>query len=205
MSYRKEKFMSLAGLVVNNLSLEELKKQSRAFLNAGIHGICFSAYDEGQHPGDQLSEAQVLRKLEILKPHISWVRTFSCTEGNELIARVAHKMGIKTLVGAWLGDDPEKNEGEIEGLLKLCAEGVVDVAAVGNEVLYREDLSSAVLVQYIERVKAVVSDVPVGYVDAYYEFTEHPELADACDIILANCYPYWEGCSLDYSLMYMKN
>jgi len=138
--------MSLAGPVVNNLGLEELKKQSREFLNAGIHGICFSAYDEGQQPGDQFSEAQVRRKLEILKPHISWVRTFSCTEGNEIIARVAHEMGIKTLVGAWLGDDLEKNEGEIEGLLELCAEGVVDVAAVGNEVLYREDLSAGVLV-----------------------------------------------------------
>jgi len=54
--------MSLAGPVVNNLGLEELKKQSREFLNAGIHGICFSAYDEGQQPGDQLSEAQVRRK-----------------------------------------------------------------------------------------------------------------------------------------------
>ena len=87
--------MSLAGPVVNNLSLEELKKESREFLNAGIHGICFSAYDEGQYPGDQLSEAQVRRKLEILKPHISWVRTFSCTEGNEIIARVAHKWASK--------------------------------------------------------------------------------------------------------------
>jgi len=42
MSYRKEKFISLAGPVANNLSLEELKKQSREFLNAEIHGICFS-------------------------------------------------------------------------------------------------------------------------------------------------------------------
>ncbi|MFK8104861.1 MAG: glycosyl hydrolase family 17 protein, partial [Saprospiraceae bacterium] len=25
-----------------------------------------------------------------------------------------------------------------------------------------------------------------------------------CDVILANCYPYWEGCHIDYSLMYMK-
>ena len=173
-------------------------------LQNGIHGICFSAYDEGQKPGDQLSEAQVRRKLAILKPHISWVRTFSCTEGNEIIARVAHEMGIKTLVGAWLGDDLEKNEGEIEGLISLCKEGVVDVAAVGNEVLYREDLTVDVLIDYIKRVKEEVTEVPVGYVDAYYEFTDHPEVADVCDIILANCYPYWEGCSLEYSLMYMK-
>ena len=25
-----------------------------------------------------------------------------------------------------------------------------------------------------------------------------------CDVILANCYPYWEGCHIDYSLLYMK-
>lgn len=204
MSFRREKFLSLAGPVVNNLSLEELKSQSRQMLQNGIHGICFSAYDEGQKPGDQLSEAQVRRKLAILKPHISWVRTFSCTEGNEIIARMAHEMGIKTLVGAWLGDDLEKNEGEIEGLISLCKEGVVDVAAVGNEVLYREDLTVDVLIDYIKRVKEEVTEVPVGYVDAYYEFTDHPEVADVCDIILANCYPYWEGCSLEYSLMYMK-
>ena len=102
------------------------------------------------------------------------MRTFSCTEGNELIAQIAHEIGIKTLVGAWLGDDLEKNEAEIAGLITLCRQGAVDVAAVGNEVLYREDLEVNALVNYIERVKAEVSGVPVGYVDAYYEFTDHP-------------------------------
>ena len=204
MSFRREKFLSLAGPVVNNLSLEELKSQSRQMLQNGIHGICFSAYDEGQKPGDQLSEAQVRRKLAILKPHISWVRTFSCTEGNEIIARVAHEMGIKTLVGAWLGDDLEKNEGEIEGLISLCKEGVVDVAAVGNEVMYRGDLEEDELISFINRVKRAIPEIPVGYVDAYYEFSDRPRITEVCDVILANCYPYWEGCSLEYSLVYMK-
>ena len=105
MSFRKEKFMSLAGITAVEHPVEELKSISRNLLNDGIHGICFSAYDEGQQPGDQLTETQVRRKLSILKPHISWVRTFSCTEGNEFIAQIAKEMGIKTLVGAWLGDD----------------------------------------------------------------------------------------------------
>ena len=26
--------------------------------------------------------------------------------------------------------------------------------------------------------------MPVGYVDAYYEFTDHPEVQDVCDVIL---------------------
>jgi len=204
MSFRGDKFMSLTGGPSLAMTSDQLTVEARKLLDAGIHGICFSAYDEGQAPGDQLSEAQIRRKLEILKPHVGWVRTFSCTEGNEIIARVAHELGIKTLVGAWLGDDLVKNEDEIAGLIALCAEGVVDVAAVGNEVLYREDLESNQLLDYINRVKAQVQGVPVGYVDAYYEFTDYPAIADACDIILANCYPYWEGCSLEYSLMYMK-
>ena len=49
-------------------------------------------------------------------------------------------MGIKTLVGAWLGTDEEKNQQEIENLIQLAREGLVDIAAVGNEVLYRNDL-----------------------------------------------------------------
>ena len=44
-------------------------------------------------------------------------------------------MGMKTLVGAWLGKDADKNRLEIENLIALANDGVVDVAAVGNEVL----------------------------------------------------------------------
>ena len=30
------------------------------------------------------------------------------------------------------------------------------------------------------------------------------KFTEACDVILANCYPYWEACHMDYSLLYMK-
>jgi glucan 1,3-beta-glucosidase len=80
----------------------------------------------------------------------------------------------------------------------------VDIAAVGNEVLYRKELSEAELLDYINQVKQAIPGTPVGYVDAYYEFTERPALTEVCDVILANCYPYWEGCHVDYSFLYMK-
>ena len=117
---------------------------------------------------------------------------------------MAKEYGIKTLVGAWLSDDKETNTEEIEGLINLAKQGYVDTAAVGNEVLYRKELSEAELLDYINLVKREIPGTPVGYVDAYYEFTERPALAEACDVILANCYPYWEGCHVDYSFLYMK-
>jgi exo-beta-1,3-glucanase (GH17 family) len=177
----------------------------REALEQGLHGLCYSAYEEGQKPGDILTIEQIRRRMEIIQPYIKAIRSFSCIEGNELIPVVAREMGLQTLVGAWLGDDRELNEEEIEGLIKLAKDGYVDIAAVGNEVLYRKDLEEEELLEYIARVrKAVPSEIPVGYVDAYYEFSACPRVTEACDVILANCYPYWEGSHIDYSLIHMQ-
>ena len=75
---------------------------------------------------------------------------------------------------------------------------------VGNEVLYREEMAEADTIACIDRVRNALPDIPVvGYVDAYCEFADRPQLTEAC-VILANRYPYWEGCHIDYSLLYMK-
>ena len=169
-----------------------------------MHGICFSMYEDGQEPGDTITKEQVERRMSILKPYSKWIRSFSCIEGNEHIPRIAHKHGMKTLVGAWLGDNKEDNEKEIDGLIQLAKEGVVDIAAVGNEVLYRNELSLEELLGYMRRVKEAIPNIPIGYVDAYYEFSAHPELVDMSDVILSNCYPYWEGCSIEDSLNHMQ-
>jgi exo-beta-1,3-glucanase (GH17 family) len=206
MSIRGEKFLALANIDYANKSIEDLRKLFREALEAGMHGLCSSPYEEGQKPGDQLSEEQVRRRLEIMRPYTKWIRSFSTTEGNEMIPIIAKEMGIKTLVGAWLGDDPEINEKEVANLIQLAKDGYVDIAAVGNEVMYRGDLTEDELLDFLNRAKEEIpNEIPVGYVDAYYEFTDRPAITEACDIILANCYPFWEGCDLDYSLLYMKD
>jgi glucan 1,3-beta-glucosidase len=204
MSLRLGKHLSLAGSDYSGQSPEQLKSLFRETLESGMHGLCYSAYEEGQQPGDILTADQIRRRMEIIAPYTKWVRSFSCIEGNELVPQIAREFGLKTLVGAWLGKDKALNEQEIAGLIQLAQEGFVDIAAVGNEVLYRKDLSEAELLDYIHRVKTAIPEVTTGYVDAYYEFTDCPDVADACDVILSNCYPFWEGCQLEYSLVYMK-
>ena len=213
MSYREGHQFSLKGIDLSEhsgvdfskYSLKELATLWRKTLKSGMHGLCFSLYEDGQQPGDIITEEQVRRRMKIIQPYTKWIRSFSCTDGNEFIPKIAKEFGIKTLVGGWLGYDQEINEREIAGLIKLANEGYVDIAAVGNEVLYRNDLSKDELLGFINRVKgAIPDDIPVGYVDAYYEFSVHPEITEACDVILANCYPYWEGCHMEYSLLHMK-
>ncbi|TCK67504.1 exo-beta-1,3-glucanase (GH17 family) [Winogradskyella wandonensis] len=213
MSYREESYYKsnysqtqTVGIEISQYSLEDLKALWRKTIEDGMHGICFSMYEDGQEPGDDISFEQVERRVKILKPYTSAIRSFSCIEGNEHVPVAAKKHGLKTLVGAWLSDDKDDNEKEIEGLIALAKAGHVDVAAVGNEVLYRNDLSLEELIGYIKRVKEALSglDIPVGYVDAYYEFSRHPELVENTDVILANLYPYWEGCPIDYALGHMQ-
>ncbi len=205
MSKKYNKYMSLAGVNFFNLPIEELQQTVDAILEKKIHGICFSPYVEGQGPGTQMNAKQIDQRLSLISDNINWIRTFSCTEGNQLIPQVAKQKGLQTLVGVWLDDDLENNELELANAIELAKDGLVDILAVGNEVLLRGDLTETQLVDYVNRAKAAVGDIPVGYVDAYYEFEEHPQIADACDVILANCYPFWEGCPNDYSLLYMKD
>lgn len=212
MSYRSDQFLKYKveasapeAALLSEMNVEDINNLFLEVLNNGVHGFCFSLYADGQGPGDIISEEQIRRRLEILRPYTSWIRSFSTIEGNELIPKIAKEMGMKTLVGAWLSDDLEKNEEEIAGLLQLASDGYVDIAAVGNEVLYRKDLSVAQLLEYIQSVKSQVDNIPVGYVDAYYEFVMRPEIAEVCDIILSNCYPFWEGTAYEHSLQHIKH
>ena len=204
MSNVYQRKMSLAGINVDGLPADQLRALVRRILEAGIHGLCFSPYMEGQGPGDPVGEAQIRERLSIVQPYARWIRTFSCTDGNELIPAVARSCGLKTLVGVWLGEDGKQNETELDNAIRLARDGQVDILGVGNEVLLRGDLVEDELIEFIERAKSAVPSIPVGYVDAYFKFVDHPRVSAACDVILANCYPFWEGCPAEHALLYMK-
>lgn len=204
MSRKQGMQMSLAGIDFSSFSHEELAALFRKVLESGIHGISYSPYIDGQSPGTEISETQIRERMNIIKPYVSWIRSFSCTEGNQATPRIAHENGLKVMVGVGIGEDREENEIELANGIELAKAGHVDILAIGNEVLLRGDLSEDEMLDYIQRAKEAVPDVPVGYVDAYFLFENHPRITDACDVLLINCYPFWEGCPAEYSLLYMK-
>ena len=183
----------------------DLRAAVRELVAARLHGLCFSPYEPGQGPGTRVPERTVEGRLQLIAPFTRWIRSFSCTEGHEATPRLAHRAGLKTLVGAWLGKDRDINRREIEGAIELAREGVADLVAVGNEVLLRGDLEESELLEAIERVRSAAPHVPVGYVDAYFLFEKHPRVARACDVLMANCYPFWEGCPLEHAVAYMQD
>jgi glucan 1,3-beta-glucosidase len=204
MSNYYQRTLSLAGIDVSAYSLDQLRALVREILAAGIHGLAFSPYTRGQGPGTEIGDAQIRERLGVIAPYVRWVRSFSTADGNERIPAIAREFGLKTMAGVWLDDDLEKNDVEIANAIEIARAGHADILAVGNEVLLRGDLSEDQLIGYLERVKSAVHPVEVGYVDAYFEFAAHPRVTEACDVVLANCYPFWEGCPAEYALLYMK-
>lgn len=202
--YEVPGFPALLGTDFSGLSHADKVALLRAILDHKVHGLSFSPYVSGQAPGVEVGAEQIRERLSIIRPCTHWVRTFSCTEGNQQTPRIAREQGLKTMVGVGLGQDREANERELRNGIEVGRAGDADILAVGNEVMLRKDLTEDELIAYIERVRAAVPGVPVGTVDAYFLFENHPRVAQACDLLLVNCYPFWESCPHEYALLYMK-
>lgn len=202
--YNKFPYLYDNGIEFLNYSNNQIQEKFLDIFKTQMHGISFSVYTEKQFPGDVIAEAQIRKRLSTLKSHSEWIRVFSSTNGHEKIPKIAKEMGFKVLMGAWIGKDHLENEKEIESLIALCKEGNVDMAAVGNEVLFRGDQDEETLLAYIKRVKENVKDIPVTYVDVYYEINNRPKIREITDKLMINCYPFWEGVSISHANLYLQ-
>jgi exo-beta-1,3-glucanase (GH17 family) len=203
-AYRLPASGTLLGMDFSSMSWAEKVALLHEILERKIHGIAFSPYLEGQRPGAEISEDQIRDRLDTISQHAHWIRSFSCIEGNQEIARIAGEQGLRTMVGIDIGPDPEDNEIELTNGIEVACAGHADIIVVGNENLLRGDVPPEQLIRYIERVRAAVPDLPVSFVDAYFLFEQHRDVVDACDVLLVNCYPYWESVPAEYALLAMK-
>jgi glucan 1,3-beta-glucosidase len=171
-----------------------------------LFGLNFSPYLKTQSPGirSKISEEQIYCRLQLVEPFTRWIRTFSCSDGLENTGRIAHRMGLNTIIGACIGKDANENAKQIEAIIKIARAGDADIVAIGNEVLLRGDLKEAQLISYIKQAKNAIQKmnpgVKVSTVDGYYFFLTHPKLMDICDVILINCYPFWDKIKIDDSI-----
>jgi len=163
----------------------------------------FSPYVDGQDPnlGTEISEAQLTARMQIIANNTVWVRSFGCTHGLQKFGQVAHSLGLKAAVGAWLSNNLSANDQEISNLISAANAGQVDLAIVGSEVLLRNDLTESQLIGYMNQVRQQIpANIPVATADVYGKLLEHPAVIANSDVVLPNYYPYWEGVSINTSI-----
>jgi exo-beta-1,3-glucanase (GH17 family) len=169
----------------------------------GLFGVDFGPYTKAGEDPDltSLTPAQLEARMRPLAKHVQWFRKYGTERGLEYAGQVAHKLGCKIAMGAWLSQDLAANEVQIENLIAAAARDEVDMAIVGSETLERGDLSAAQLIAYIERVRTSIPDgIPVCTADTYNLLEVRTEVVDACDVVLVNIYPFWEGLDIDRAI-----
>ncbi|KAG0164391.1 hypothetical protein DFQ28_010346 [Apophysomyces sp. BC1034] len=136
-----------------------------------------------------------------LKQYTNRIKTFSlsaCNQG-DLALQATEELGMRMYLGMWI-DRPDTFDQEMNALNNVLAKhnlSNVDGIVVGSEVLYRGDTDAASLVNYINKVKALVKPkgIKVTTADVYYKIP--PEVVQAVDFVTMNAFPYWEGVTVD--------
>jgi exo-beta-1,3-glucanase (GH17 family) len=164
-------------------------------------GIAYGPYHADQSPrGERPLTVEQIRSdmphLAVLAPRI---RTYSVDGAHSQIPALAQEHGMTTWMGGWISRDKTRNDREIERLIASATQPGVEAVIVGNEVLYRNDQSTADLVAYMRRVRqAVPRHIPVAYADAGDLLVKRaPLLKGEIDIALANVHPYWGKVPVD--------
>ncbi|HKS14314.1 MAG TPA: glycosyltransferase [Pseudomonas sp.] len=159
-----------------------------------ISGFSYSPFRLGQSPqrGQYPDEAQLRQDLEQMSKLTDSIRIYTVEGTQDQIPRLAEELGLRVTLGVWISPDIERNEREIAKAIELAntSRSVVRVV-VGNEALFREEVTPEGLIQYLDRVRAAVK-VPVTTSEQWHIWKEHPELADHVDLIAAHILPYWE-------------
>ncbi|MFT4102089.1 MAG: hypothetical protein QM674_13825 [Burkholderiaceae bacterium] len=144
-------------------------------------------------PSMKVSEARLREDLKIVSAMTGCVRTYSIAQGLDAVPRIAKELGMKVLVGAWLGRDRAENERELSRAIELANTypDTVRALIVGNEVLLRRELPESELAANLRRASEATR-VPVTYADVWEFWTEHPGLVDAVSFLTIHILPYWE-------------
>ena len=169
---------------------------------ATIQGFAFSPFGPEDDPAEGRfpTEAQIERDLVLLSGRTHAVRSYSVEGSLASIPELADRHDINVALGAWLDDQRDSNESQVDRAIQLAWRNPNVVRLiVGNEVLLRGDLSPQALAGYIDRVREAVHQ-PVSTAEPWDLWLKFPELADHVDYLAVHVLPYWEGIEVDEAI-----
>ena len=158
--------------------------------------VSYTPFRGNQTPFDQslvIPPAQIEEDLNQLKTETDCVRTYAVNQGLDQVVPIAEKVGLKVLMGIWIGAGAAENEVQITRAIELAKAHpqVLKGIIVGNEALLRGEQTAETLAPMLRRVRAETG-LPVTYADVWEFWVRYPQLADDVDFITIHILPYWE-------------
>lgn len=154
-------------------------------------------YGKDQTPfkiGTIIPKSQIDQDLKRIATQSQCVRIYSVGQGLDYVPQAAQKLGLKVLVGAWIGWTAADNDKEIKLATALANQYPETVKAliIGNEVLLRGEQTEAAMMGYITKAKQLTK-VPVTYADVWEFWLKHSKLEHSVDFVTIHLLPYWEN------------
>jgi exo-beta-1,3-glucanase (GH17 family)/cellulose synthase/poly-beta-1,6-N-acetylglucosamine synthase-like glycosyltransferase len=169
------------------------EKQAAPDFKGILPSVSYTPFEPGHVVDLTVDPARIRADLKRLSTVTRAIRSYSSTEGNELVPPIAAEFGLKVMVGAWIRKDDDYNAAQIESAIALAKRNSnVNGIVVGNEVIFRGEQKVEDLIELIKRVKKSVN-VPVTTGEIWNSWRDNPELASSVDFIAAHILPYWEN------------
>ena len=159
-----------------------------------VSGYSFSPFRYGQDPtqGVYPEPAQIRADVELLSGQTNRLRTYSVRDSLGEIPAIAQEYGMNVTLGVWISRDLEANDYEVNRAIEIANhERNIDLVIVGNEAVYRGDVTPEQLIAYVERVREGVK-ATVTTAEPWHIWLKYPELADHVRVIAAHVLVYWE-------------
>jgi len=144
-------------------------------------------------PQSPVTLEEIRRDLAVLAERTGCVRTYTVSEGFDQVPAVARELGLKVILGAWIGRDADHNEREVARVIDVANRhrDTIRAIVVGNEVMLRHELPPDQLAALIRRVGAATG-LPVTYADVWGFWVRHRVLSEAVSFVTVHIIPYWD-------------
>ena len=158
--------------------------------------VSYAPFRQGQTPWNStavISPAQISEDLVQLADISKCVRIYSLENGLDKVPELAAKVGLKVILGVWIGRDRTKNAALIDDAAVLVKQypGVITSVIIGSEVLLRGEMTAATLRETIRYARARIN-LPISYADVLEFWLRDSEIADDLDFVTVHVLPYWE-------------
>jgi len=163
---------------------------------AKLECVSYAPFRGDQTPHDPdliVSPEQIAEDLGELARISKCIRTYSIDNGLDKVPELASRVGLKVLLGVWIGRDRPKNALLIDTAISLAQNhpGTITAIIVGSEVLLRGEMTVSDLREIIRSVRPRV-DVPVTYADVWEFWLRYREVGADVDFVTVHFLPYWE-------------
>ncbi|HEY8117774.1 MAG TPA: beta-1,6-glucan synthase [Methylophilaceae bacterium] len=175
------------------VALPEIKLNPAAKLQCVSYSPYYGKEQTPLVKDTRITTAQIDHDLALLSQHFQCVRIYSVSQGLDYVPEAASRLGLKVMLGAWIGWVKTDNDKELKLATTLANRypNTVTALIVGNEVLLRGEQTEAAMQDYLRTAKRATK-IPVTYADVWEFWLKHRDMEKSVDFVTVHVLPYWE-------------